>query len=725
MRARYPDREGVVTRDGVGVGYEVYERDAPTILLLPSWSVSQARLWKGQIPFLARHWRVVAFDGRGNGRSDRPQGPAAYADAEFVADAVAVLDATDTRQAVVCGLSRGGKWAALLAARHPERVLGAALIAPGLGFTPHPHIRLRHFQQELTEATGWEKFNASWWRRNWQDFLEFFYGCVFPTPHSTKAIEDGVAWGLETTPEVIIDTMAPRFGSPDALAAEVASIRCPVLVVHAEHDAVNPHEWGARAAALCGGTLITLPGGDHAPNCRYPATMNRLLDDFARRAAGRPARDRTVADRPSLDRPSLDRPDGDDDAGRAPARRSRRPRRALYLSSPIGLGHVRRDLAIAAELRALAPDLTIDWLAQDPVTRVLDAAGERIHPASAHLASESQHLTLESGPHSLPIFDAFRRMDEILTANFMVFQEVVERDRYDLVIGDEAWEVDHYWHEHPELKRAPFAWLTDFVGFLPLPEGGGREERLTADYNQEMLEHVARHPHVRDRAIFIGDPEDVVPARFGPGLPEIARWTAAHFSFSGYVRGFAPPGPDEIARTRAALGWRPDERVCVVTVGGSGVGQHLLERVIAAFPEARARVPGLRLLVVAGPRIDRAALQAPPGVELRAFVPDLLRHLSVCDVALVQGGLATCMELATNGRPFVYVPLERHFEQQRHVPHRLERHGAGVRLSYARTTPEEIADALAAALAAPPPARPVGDDGARRAAARIAELLPG
>ena len=206
-----------------------------------------------------------------------------------------------------------------------------------------------------------------------------------------------------------------------------------------------------------------------------------------------------------------------------------RRRHALYISSPIGLGHAMRDVAIADELRKLHPDLEIDWLAQHPVTAVLEERGERIHPLSAELASESAHITAESFGHDLNAFQAIRRMDEILVDNFMVFHDAVETGEYDLVIGDEAWDVDHYLHENPELKRTAFAWMTDFVGWLPMPEGGEREAFLTADYNAEMIEHVERFPRIRDRAIFVGNPDDIVPDDFGPGLPPIRDWTERHY----------------------------------------------------------------------------------------------------------------------------------------------------------------------------------------------------
>src|SRR5262249_31685112 len=133
--------------------------------------------------------------------------------------------------------------------------------------------------------------------------------------------------------------------------------------------------------------------------------------------------------------------------------------------------------------------------------------------------------------------------------------------------------------------------------------GGEHEAFLTADYNAEMIEHIARFPRVRDRAIFVGNLEDVVPDSFGPELPAIREWTGRHFEFPGYVTGFDPDELGDREALRAELGYDPDEQVCIVTVGGSGVGGDLLRRVIAAYPDAKELVPALRMIVVAGPRI--------------------------------------------------------------------------------------------------------------------------
>jgi predicted glycosyltransferase len=265
--------------------------------------------------------------------------------------------------------------------------------------------------------------------------------------------------------------------------------------------------------------------------------------------------------------------------------------------------------------------------------------------------------------------------------------------------------------------------MTDFVGWVPMPDGGERESFLTTDYNGEMVEQVARFRRVRDKAIFVGNPEDIIPAGLGQGLPMIRDWTEANFAFSGYVTGFDPAEFADRDALRAELGYRSDENVCLVTVGGSGVGGALLRRVIAAYPEARRLVPELRMVVVAGPRIDAAGLPSTPGLEVRAFVPNLYRHLAACDVAVVQGGLTTTMELTANRRPFLYFPLDHHFEQNFHVRHRLERYQAGCRMDYQTSGPDEIAAGIAQELGRTVDYRPVETDGASKAAALIGELL--
>jgi pimeloyl-ACP methyl ester carboxylesterase/predicted glycosyltransferase len=704
MRARYPDHEGYAEHEGVKVFYEVFGVGDPTIVFLHGWQIGHSRLWKNQVPYLARHSRVITFDFPGNGGSDRPgEQSAAYDILEWPSFLHAVLDATATDRAVLVGLSGGAIAAISAAGIFPERVEAVVATGHPLGVEP-PYVGdwALHFNDPVDdpESGAWNRASVL---ADYPAFLRSFNAACFCEPHSTKAVEDAVGYGLETTPEAVVPQLASfRPDTIPALAEEFAGlceqVRCPVLFIHGSNDAIAPPDGARTVADRLGAEWVLIEGGGHIIGGRDPVRFNLLVKDFVDRVHTRAPRPRTW-------------------------RRARaRPKRALYLSSPIGLGHALRDVAISGELRALHPDLEVDWLTQHPVTALLEAKGERVHPASAHLANESSHIESESAEHDLHCFQAYRRMDEILCANFMVLHDVLEAEHYDLVVGDEAWDLDYYWHNNPEVKSAAYVWLTDFVGFLPLPDGGPEDAFLTADYNAEKIELIERYPRIRDRAIFVGNRDDIVPERFGEGLPVIREWTEAHFDFAGYVTGFDPQQLDREA-IRAELGWDDDEQVCVVAVGGSGVGVHLLRRLVAAQAESARLVPGLRMVVVTGPRIDPASFPERPGLEAVGYVPDLYRHFAACDLAVVQGGLTTCMELTANRRPFLYVPLRHHFEQQIHVRHRLDRYGAGRRVDYDDATPDALAEAIAVEIGRPVDYLPVETDGAARAAAGIAELL--
>ncbi|MRX44746.1 alpha/beta hydrolase [Agromyces kandeliae] len=705
MEVATPTHEGDIERAGASIHYEVYGDDGPTILLLPTWELVHERVWKMQVPYLARHFRVVVYDAVGAGRSSRPLDPARYTFGHRVADAIAVLDATGTDAAVVVGYSMGGEIAINLAAMHPQRVLGMVSISghhPWIAPLPERAPDVPYDPVANPEPRGWAKFDFDYWQRDWPDFVEFFMSQVASDPHSTKAWDDLVEWGLDQRPDVLAWSITDDYDelTVEELRDRLETLETPALLIHGTEDRITSFESSrVMQEILPDAELLAVEGSGHAPQVRYPVRVNHAIRAFADRIFG------------------TTRLDGSWWVGPG------REKTVLYLSSPIGLGHARRDLAIAQELRALHPEARIDWLAQDPVTRVLDVAGERLHPASAALASESSHIEHESGDHDLAVFQSLRNMDEILLHNFMVFEEVVAAGEYDLVIADESWEVDHYLFENPNLKRGALAWMTDFVGYLPMPSRGPREAEVAADYNLEMIEHVARYGRIRDAAVFVGSTDDIVPDTFGPGLPRIRDWTEEHFDFSGYITGFDPAALGEKAELRERLGYRDDERVVIAAVGGSGVGASLLRRIVAGAEAAHRAIPGLRMIVVTGPRIDPASLPQVPGVEYRAYVPNLHEHLTACDLAIVQGGLTTTMELTAAKVPFIYVPLQEHFEQRFHVRARLDRYRAGRFMEYDDLTPEALAAAMAEEIGRTVDYRDVETDGAARAAAMIGRLL--
>ena len=282
MRARYPDVEGFVERDGVRVAYEVYGLAGPTILFVPTWHIVQSRLWKAQIPYFARHGRVVTFDPRGNGKSDRPASTEAYDEREMAADIVAVMDATATERATLVTLSLGAQRGLLVAARRPNRVEGFVAIGPSLPIGERlPGRQWPPFDEVLGTDEGWAKYNAHYWRRDLDGFLQFFFSTGFSEPHSTKQIEDCVGWGHEIGSETLITGDRADGLSAEETLALTARVRCPVLVIVGDQDAISgPGPGIALADAIQGALLVSVEGGGHFPDARDPVLTNLLIRDF-------------------------------------------------------------------------------------------------------------------------------------------------------------------------------------------------------------------------------------------------------------------------------------------------------------------------------------------------------------------------------------------------------------------------------------------------------------
>ena len=706
MRARYPDREGYVERDGVKTFYEVFGDGTPTILLLPPWSILHSRLWKMQVPYLARHYRVVTFDGRGNGRSDRPAGAPPYVAAEFAADAVGShgrdRDRAGRGRVAFSGCGR------LIA---PERRRARTGSSAQVFLCPRHRCRRsprrgslhRMLRAEPDSDEGLGQGERLVLAPGLPRLLGVFHSQVFPEPHSTKQIEDAIGWGLDTTAETLVDTRRGAREATDDLQGLIDKVRCPCLVIQGTEDAIVGPEAGpcTPPRRRTRGTR-TVAGSGHAPQARDP-----VQDQPAHPGVRRLARpDAAAQSRPLDARPS-----------RGPAGPSTFPR-------PSGLGHARRDVAIADELRKLHPDLEIDWLAQHPVTT--GARGQRrAHPSGLGHAGERvrphRGRVRRARPALLPgMAETWTRS---FVANFMVFHDVVgEEEPYDLWIGDEAWELDYYLHENPEQKRAAYVWLTDFVGWLPMPDGGEREAvprgRLQRrdDRAYRPLPADPRPGHLR------GGAGRHRARPFGPGLPGHPRVDRGALRLHRRLRHRIRPGGSGRPGGRCVpSSVRADEQVCIVTVGGSGVGAHLLRRVIAAHAEAGAACPA------AHDRGRRSRASTPPrcpprrarGPRVRAGPVPPPRRLRP---GRVQGGLTTTMELTANGRPFLYFPLRHHFEQNFHVP----TGWTGTAPAGAWTTPPPRP------RPSPPPSprRSAAEsttgpwtDGAAAPAARIAELL--
>lgn len=291
MRALEPRVSAFVDHDGVRAHYEVYGEGEPTVFLLMPDTIVQSRAWKGQVPFLARSCQVVVIDPRGNGRSDVPRTPQQMSLQSMIDDAWAVLDTLDVERVVLAGLCTGAAQAVIMAAERPDRVLGLVAINPGMVLTPmmaHKAEFAARFDEVLDSDDGWAKLNRHYWLRDWPGFARFFFGEMFPEPHSSKQVEDCTAWATQPTAEIMLldedcdpDPRQMQDGARDVCRR----VQCPVLVVSGSEDRCQHPDRGRIVAELTGGEYVLLEGAGHLPNARDPVKVNLLLRDFVRRVA--------------------------------------------------------------------------------------------------------------------------------------------------------------------------------------------------------------------------------------------------------------------------------------------------------------------------------------------------------------------------------------------------------------------------------------------------------
>ena len=289
MRARYPDLEGFVEYDDSRVGFEVYGTGYPPIMFVPPWSIVHSRIWKAQIPDFARRHRVIAWDARGNGRSDRPREPSAHTDQAIARDLLAVLDASGTDVAILVGLSGAAVPAIMVAAERPDRVLGLVLIGPAVPLGIRPPERNVDFEAILDTDEGWAKQTRDFWRRDFGAYLGFFFSEMFNEPHSTKQIEDGVDYGSSTDPATLGATMYTESVDADSFLRMCASVRCPVLIIQGDRDAITGLSRGSELSrAIPQAQFEILEGAGHGPNARDPIRVNLLIREFVRDLARSP-----------------------------------------------------------------------------------------------------------------------------------------------------------------------------------------------------------------------------------------------------------------------------------------------------------------------------------------------------------------------------------------------------------------------------------------------------
>ncbi len=396
-------------------------------------------------------------------------------------------------------------------------------------------------------------------------------------------------------------------------------------------------------------------------------------------------------------------------------------RKILYISGSLGLGHIKRDLVIARELHAMCPDVELSWIAAEPASALITEAGESLHPEAASYANDNEPAERAARGGELNLLTYLMKASKDWRQNVETFARITAEEHFDLVVGDETYELNVGFMKQPELKKTPYVMIYDFVGldamtFNPMERFGiymwnriwSRDFRKGRDT-------------VHDRALFIGEEEDIADKPFGFLLPNRREWARALCDFVGYVVAFEPAELRDRSRIRARLGYG-ESPLIVCSIGGTAIGKELLTLCGQSYIHLKKQLAGLRMILVCGPRLAAETLEVPDGVEVRGYVPDLYEHFAACDLAIIQGGGTTTLELTALRRPFIYFPIEGHFEQAM-VAQRLERHNAGVRMRFSETSPQKLAEQALTTLHAECSFESIPVDGGRRSAAVIAEAL--
>jgi predicted glycosyltransferase len=399
-------------------------------------------------------------------------------------------------------------------------------------------------------------------------------------------------------------------------------------------------------------------------------------------------------------------------------------KRILFISGSLGLGHVTRDLAIAQALRRMNPGLRISWLASSPARETLQEAGEELLPEADSWSNESASAENASRPggFELNVLSYLLKSRKEWANNVALFHAIMARERFDVVVGDETYEISLSLKENPALKKAPFVMMFDFVGLDSMTRNP-LEKLGVYVWNMKWAKGYKVPATFVDISLFLGEPEDIPDESFGFFLPDRREWARCrNLKYTGYVLTFDPGGYSDKTKVRRSLGYG-DEPVVLCSAGGTSVGREFLNLCGSSGQILSGKIPNLHMVLNCGPRIPAATLEVPREIDVKGYMPRLYEHFAACDLAVVQAGGTTTLELTALRIPFLYFPLEAHCEQQVQVSGRLKRLKAGVRMDFTRTTPAILADTILSHIGETPSWPPIRTDGAEVAAKLITGLL--
>ena len=366
-------------------------------------------------------------------------------------------------------------------------------------------------------------------------------------------------------------------------------------------------------------------------------------------------------------------------------------KKILYISGSLGLGHISRDLIFARELRNQFSDIEIYWLAYEPALSVIIQAGEKTVPEiNLYNNDNVQAEATSKGSELSLILYSFKSLGK-WSRNAEVVKKILKHNNFDLIIGDETYELIVALVLNRLKLEIPFVIIYNFLG-LDAMSKNPLEHIIGFFINRLWSLDYKIFTRDKNLALFVGELEDIPDKRFSFALPNRRQYAKKYYNFLGYILPFNPNEYNDKKRISQKLGYG-DEPLIICSIGGTSIGKELLELCAKAYPIAKKKIPDLRMVLVCGPRLLAESLNVPKNIQVRHYVPALYEHFAACDLAVVQGGGTTTLELTALKKPFIYFSLVGHTEQE-NVSQRLQRYNAGIKMSYINTDAEMLAEAI-------------------------------
>jgi len=366
-------------------------------------------------------------------------------------------------------------------------------------------------------------------------------------------------------------------------------------------------------------------------------------------------------------------------------------KKILYISGSLGLGHITRDLVIAKELRSQFTDIEIYWVASEPALSVLVRAGEKtVSEINLYNNDNIQAEATSKGTELSLLMYSFKSLGKWLK-NAEVVKKILKHNNFDLIIGDETYEIIVAMILNRLKLDIPFVIIYDFLGLdamskNPLEHIVGFFMNWLWSFDYKIF------TKDNNLALFVGEPEDIPNKRFSITTPNRREHAKKYYNFIGNILPFNPNEYNDKTAIRKKLSYR-DEPLIICSIGGTSIGKELLELAAEAYPIVKEKIPNLHMVLVCGPRLLAESLDIPKDMDIRQYVPDLYKHFAASDLAVVQGGGTTTLELTALKKPFIYFPLVEHTEQE-NISQKLNRYSAGIKMSYINTDAKMLAEAI-------------------------------